>query len=138
MKHLLQQCLETLGIVIDLVNKIGHEDARANKIIEYTQHKIILEKIENVHASLKEALAKDEMAPVACMHEPFEGRCIHCQVKFVDGIPSYTHPAQRQPLSDEEIEDIWAVSSDPDSDEMSITKFAHTIENAVYEKMGIK
>lgn len=55
-------------------------------------------------------------------------------------IPLYTRPAQRQPLSEEEIDELIdiTIAEQGHMHDWDMYKFASVIENSVYEKLGIR
>jgi len=89
---------------------------------------------------------KDEQAPVAWMYESACGNDFVTRISppyYAKNIkPLYTtsHPAQRQPLSEEEIDDLRE-SKGTELYLVSLNEFTtifRIAENAVYEKLGIK
>lgn len=86
--------------------------------------------------ALIKALAQPEQEPVAILHR-YPSKC-RMTVEYTDEItevregswPLYTTPPQSKPLTDEEIEDIWADCPADWDDKINVLTLARAIEAA--------
>lgn len=116
--------------------EIGTDREDAQDFIDFVNSKMFSEqKDEQAHSDyVAEIVIEDR-------DRPFNARTVraHFRTEIPPiGTKLYTRPAQRQPLSDEEIIEIAKSTRSVEDSNFLPILFARAIENAVYEKMGVK